>query len=121
VLEIILTNIYKDGGIIILMEKNIGKIKKNPETDIVIMIDDFGGKPGLTIREYATSERYKGFTKSGTKISAESFEEFKDMINSIKIEDFKDIGSAPVEKIPQKKLSEDIDDDASGIDEEGLM
>lgn len=65
------------------MEKDIGKIKKNSQTDIVIRIDDFGGKPGLTIREYTNSDTYKGFTKSGTRIPVESFQEFKDMINSI--------------------------------------
>lgn len=65
------------------MEKDIGKIKKNDNTDIVIRIDDFGGKTGITIREFTSSERYTGFTKSGTRIPAESFKEFKDMINSI--------------------------------------
>ncbi|MFH1359134.1 MAG: hypothetical protein ABIH37_04550 [archaeon] len=65
------------------MEKDIGKIKKNEITDIVVRIDDFGGKVGLTIREFTTSDRYTGFTKSGTRIPAESFPEFKQMINSI--------------------------------------
>ena len=65
------------------MEEDIGKIKKNETTDIIIRIDDFGGKVGLTIREYTNSERYTGFTKSGTKIPLESFSEFKEMINSI--------------------------------------
>jgi len=65
------------------MEKDLGKLKKNETTDIIIRIDDFGGKKGLTIREYVTSDRYTGFTKSGTRISAEAFKEFKNMINSI--------------------------------------
>ncbi len=65
------------------MEKGIGKIKKNDMTDIIVRIDDFGGKPGLTIREFATSEKYTGFTKSGTRIPADSFKNFKNMINSI--------------------------------------
>jgi hypothetical protein len=59
------------------MEKDLGKIKKNADTEIVIRIDDFGGKPGLTIREFVSSEKYTGFTKSGTRIPAESFEAFK--------------------------------------------
>ncbi len=73
------------------MEKEFGKIKKNAITDIVIRIDDFGGKPGLTIREYATSDKYTGFTKSGTRISAEAFKEFKNIINSINESDFGEI------------------------------
>jgi hypothetical protein len=71
------------------MEKDIGKIKKNDNTDIVVRIDDFGGRTGLTIREFSNSETYQGFTKSGTRIPAESVEEFKTMINSIKPEDLK--------------------------------
>ena len=73
------------------MEKEFGKIKKNAITDIIIRIDDFGGKPGLTIREYATSDKYTGFTKSGTRISAEAFKDFKAIINAIDEKDFGEI------------------------------
>jgi hypothetical protein len=69
------------------MEKDIGKIKKNDQTDIVVRIDDFGGKTGLTIREFVSSDKYTGFTKSGVRIPAEEFKRFKDMINSIKDKD----------------------------------
>ncbi len=65
------------------MEKDFGKIKKNDSTDIIIRIDDFGGKPGLTIREFTTSDKYTGFTKSGTRIPADSFKDFRTIINSI--------------------------------------
>ena len=65
------------------MEKDIGKIPKNDIISIVVRIDDFGGRIGLTIREYTESERYTGFTKSGTRIPAEHFHDFKKMINSI--------------------------------------
>lgn len=65
------------------MKKDIGKIRKNEITDIIIILDDFGGRAGLTIREYTTSDRYTGFTKSGTRIPAESFSEFRELINSV--------------------------------------
>lgn len=65
------------------MEKDIDKIPKNPDTDIVIRIDDFGGRVGVTIREFVKSDRYTGFTKAGTRISAENFPKFKAAINSI--------------------------------------
>ncbi len=70
------------------MEKDVGKIKKNDNTDIIIRVDDFGGKIGVTIREFTNDQRtgYKGFTKAGTRITAEQFQEFKDMINSIKLD-----------------------------------
>jgi len=65
------------------MEKDIGKIKKNDTADIIIRIDDFGGRRGLTVREFVTSERYTGFTKAGIRIPAAEFPGFKKMINSI--------------------------------------
>ena len=70
------------------MEKDIGRIKKNESTDIVIRVDDFGGKIGVTIREFTNDQRtgYRGFTKAGTRIIEENFQEFKDMINSISLE-----------------------------------
>jgi len=71
------------------MEKDIGKIKKNAETEIVVRIDDYGGKRGLTIREFVTSEKYTGFTKSGTRIPAEQFLAFREMINSISLDEMK--------------------------------
>jgi len=71
------------------MEKDIGKIKKNDDTDIVIRIDDFGGRTGLTIREFVTNDRYTGFTKAGVRILAPEFKKFREMINSISEGDMK--------------------------------
>lgn len=65
------------------MEKEIDRIQKNQDTDIVIRVDDFAGKKGVTIREFVKSERYTGFTKSGLRIPAEKFSLFKKAINSI--------------------------------------
>ncbi|MFH1585283.1 MAG: hypothetical protein ABIB79_00765 [archaeon] len=79
------------------MEKDIGKINKNDTTDIVLRVDDFGGRPGLTIREFVTSDRYTGFTKSGVRILAADFPKFKEMINSVKEDDLK-VQEAPEEK-----------------------
>lgn len=70
------------------MEKDIDRITKNSETDIVLRIDDFGGKRGLTIREFVKSDKYTGFTKAGTRIPADKFKVFKASINSIDEKDF---------------------------------
>jgi len=70
-------------------EKEIGKINKREGTDIVIRIDEFGGKRGLTIREFVSSERYTGFTKSGLRIPAEKFLEFRELINSVNLDELK--------------------------------
>lgn len=72
------------------MEKDIGKINKNDTADIIIRVDDFGGKRGLTIREFVTSDRYTGFTKAGVRISSENFPKFKEMINSVSEKDMEE-------------------------------
>jgi hypothetical protein len=102
------------------MEKDIGKIKKNDETDIIIRLDDFGGQSGLTIREFVHSERYTGFTKAGVRIKAEKFQDFKTMINSIDTSDLlaQDISNT---RQPSKQEPKEINNDETGIDEQGLM
>lgn len=72
------------------MEKEIGKIKKNDTTDVVLRIDDFGGRKGLTIREFVTSDRYTGFTKSGVRILSPDFIKFREMINSVSLKDMEE-------------------------------
>ena len=95
------------------MEKDIDRIMKNPDTDIVIRIDDFGGKRGLTIREFVKSERYTGFTKAGTRIPAEQFKAFKDAINSIdEAEMLEPAKGAEAEEGEQKTLAEEKKEEA---------
>ena len=92
------------------MEKDIGRIKKNDTSDIVVRVDDFGGNPGVTIREFVTSDRYTGFTKSGVRILAGDFSKFKEMINSVSEKDLEQTGEAKTEtkqKTPKKNFSND--------------
>jgi hypothetical protein len=72
------------------MEKDIDRISKSADTDIVIRIDDYGGRRGLTIREFVKSERYTGFTKSGLRIPADKFKVFKAAINAVDEKDFEE-------------------------------
>ena len=90
------------------MEKDIGKIKKNDDTDIIIRVDDFGGRIGLTVREFVTGDRYTGFTKAGVRISAENFPRFKDMINSVKAEDMKEAKKEQLEDESLDEIEKDI-------------
>ncbi|PIN88937.1 hypothetical protein COU57_06875 [Candidatus Pacearchaeota archaeon CG10_big_fil_rev_8_21_14_0_10_32_14] len=99
------------------MEKDIGKIKKNDQTDIVVRIDDFGGRVGLTIREFVSSDKYTGFTKAGVRIPSSEFLRFREMVNSVSLDDMKDENatskpaSSSASKKPAKKPSnEDLDD-----------
>ena len=101
------------------MEKDIGKINKNEIADIILRVDDFGGRRGLTIREFVTSERYTGFTKSGVKISAENFPKFKEMINSITEEDMKEEASSEEAELEpgQETLDEAIEKEPEEVPE----
>jgi len=92
------------------MEKDLGKIKKNDNTEIVVRVDDFGGRPGVTIREFVTSERYTGFTKSGVKIPAADFNKFKEMINSVSEEHFKEEQAKDLPKEQKTLDKEEIED-----------
>ena len=73
------------------MEKDIGKIKKNDNADIIVRVDDFGGRIGLTIREFVTGDRYTGFTKAGIRVLSKDFHRFKEMINSISEKDMEEL------------------------------
>ena len=75
----------KDAEKVVAMDEEIGRVKKSDTTDVVVRVDDFGGKRGVTIREYLTSEKYTGFTKQGTRIPAEKWEEFKAVVNKVKV------------------------------------
>jgi len=92
------------------MEKDIGRIKKNDTADIVVRVDDFGGNPGVTIREFVTSDRYTGFTKSGVRILAGDFPKFKEMINSVSEKDLEQTGEAKTDA-KQKTLKKNSNDE----------
>ena len=105
------------------MEKDIGKIPKNADTDVVIRIDDFGGRVGVKIREFVSGERYTGFTKAGTRIPAEHFKKFKEAINSIDEKELEDAvkkqASLGDSQLGEKKSSGQRDGD-SDIEEQTM-
>lgn len=86
------------------MEKDIGRIQKNENTDIVVRVDDFGGRIGVTIREHVKGERYTGFTKAGTRVPADKFLEFRELINKVNLDD---LNSSPNS---EEVVTENIDD-----------
>lgn len=88
------------------MDKEIGRIKKNETTEIIVRVDEYKGKKGLTIREFLTSDRYTGFTKAGTRISADDFIKFRELINSIDYNEF--IGNEKSENNEKSASSEAI-------------
>lgn len=102
------------------MEKDIDRITKNADTDIVIRIDDFGGKRGVTIREFVRGERYTGFTKSGTRIPAEHFKLFKQAINSIDEKELMEgIGNKEMPKAEEGEKIEEGQETANNVGDVG--
>lgn len=97
------------------MERDIGKIKKNDTADIILRVDNFSGRKGLTIREFITSDRYTGFTKAGVKIMAADFPKFKEMINSVTEEDLK-----PEEETPKEPAQETLPETTKPAEQEDL-
>ena len=100
------------------MEKDIGKINKGEYqgtiTDIVIGIREYNGKVGVDIREFVESEKYSGPTKKGLRIPAESFQKFKEMINSISDEDLK---AAEVPAEPEAEKGQETLEDSKESEE----
>ena len=65
-------------------EKELGRIKKNETTDLVIKEVEFRGKIGIDIREYVDSETYQGPTKKGVRINkGDEFKAFQKIIGEI--------------------------------------
>jgi len=50
------------------MDREIGRIRNNSTTEVVVKITEYKGSVGVDIREFVTSERYTGWSKSGTRI-----------------------------------------------------
>lgn len=64
----------------------IGRIRKNETTEIVVQRNEFRGSEGIDIREYVTSERYTGWSKNGIRVSVEKWKEFKDILDKVQID-----------------------------------
>ncbi|MBU3924252.1 MAG: transcriptional coactivator p15/PC4 family protein [Nanoarchaeota archaeon] len=107
------------------MEKDIGKIQKGEYqgtvTEIVIGLREYNGKTGVDIREFTKSETYTGPTKKGLRIPADKFEEFKQMINSIKPSDLTPQLTPSTQHLTSNTEPTETENDDAGIDESGLM
>jgi hypothetical protein len=68
-----------------LLDEEIGRIKKNETTDVVVRKTEFRGSVGIDIREHLTSERYTGWSKNGIRIPMEEWQSFKEILDKIEI------------------------------------
>lgn len=65
----------------------IGRLRKNETTEVVIQKTEFHGSVGIDIREYVTSERYTGWSKNGIRIPVEKWQDFKEILDKVDIVD----------------------------------
>jgi hypothetical protein len=61
----------------------MGRIKNNDTTEIVVQKTEFHGSIGIDIREYVTSERYTGWSKNGIRIPVEKWQDFKAILDNV--------------------------------------
>jgi hypothetical protein len=67
------------------MEEEFGRIKKSENTEIVIRRSEYRGVPGIDIREYVTTATYTGWSKSGIRIPENLWEQFREIVNKVKL------------------------------------
>ena len=90
----------------------IGRLRKNDTTEIVVQKTEFRGSVGIDIREYVTSERYTGWSKNGIRIPVEKWQDFKEILSKIDKVDKK--LSSKIDRV-EEKLSRKIDNVAADL------
>lgn len=73
------------GSELFLLDEEIGRIRKNETTDVVVRKTEFRGSVGIDIREHVTSESYTGWSKNGIRIPMEQWHAFKEILDKIEI------------------------------------
>jgi hypothetical protein len=61
----------------------IGRMRKNETTEIVVQKTEYKGSVGIDIREYVTSDRYTGWSKNGIRVSVDKWKEFKAILDKV--------------------------------------
>jgi hypothetical protein len=61
----------------------IGRLRKNETTEIVVQKTEYKGSVGIDIREYVTSDRYTGWSKNGIRVSVDKWKEFKAILDMV--------------------------------------
>jgi Transcriptional Coactivator p15 (PC4) len=72
-----------DWSWVFLAEIEMGRIRKNETTEVVVRKTEFKGSVGIDIREYVTSEKYTGWSKNGLRIPVDQWKAFKEILDKI--------------------------------------
>jgi len=66
-----------------LTDAEIGRVRKNETTEVVVRKTEFKGTIGIDIREYVTSEKYTGWSKNGLRIPVDQWKAFKEVLDRV--------------------------------------
>ena len=66
-----------------LTDAEIGRVRKNETTEVVVRKTEFKGSMGIDIREYVTSEKYTGWSKNGLRIPIDQWKMFKEILDKV--------------------------------------
>jgi hypothetical protein len=66
-----------------MTDVEIGRVRKNETTEVVVRKTEFKGTIGIDIREYVTSENYTGWSKNGLRIPLDQWKAFKEILDKV--------------------------------------
>jgi hypothetical protein len=66
-----------------LTDAEVGRVRKNETTEVVVRKTEFKGTVGIDIREYVTSEKYTGWSKNGLRIPVDQWKAFKEVLDRV--------------------------------------
>ena len=68
------------------MDEEIGRIRKNETTEVVVRKTEFRGSIGIDIREYVKTEKYTGWSKNGIRMPMNLWKSFKIILDIIELD-----------------------------------
>lgn len=74
-----------------MTDAEIGRVRKNETTEVVVRKTEFKGSVGIDIREYVTSEKYTGWSKNGLRIPVDQWNMFKEVLNKVVLDKEKSV------------------------------
>ena len=66
-----------------MTDSEIGRVRKNEITEVVVRKTEFKGSVGIDIREYVTSDKYIGWSKNGLRIPIDQWKAFKEVLDKV--------------------------------------
>lgn len=74
-----------------MTDAEIGRVRKNETTEVVVRKTEFKGSEGIDIREYVTSEKYTGWSKNGLRIPVDQWNMFKEVLDKVVLDEEKSV------------------------------